>query len=63
MNNPVEDVLHYCKIILAAKQLGEYHIDELNTIRSNCAFQEEINSGSLKLFSKELNKFHSSKFN
>ena len=62
LNNYIENVLHYCNITLAAKQLGEYHLEELKIMRSTCGTQEEINSGSLKLFSKEFNKFHSSKF-
>jgi hypothetical protein len=63
LNNPVENVLHYCNIMLSAKQLGEWHLEELKLMRSTCGMQDEINSGSLKLFSKELNKFHSSRFN
>ncbi len=57
------DILQFASILTAAKIFGKMHLDELKVMRSTCAFQDEIDAGSSKIYSKVINSNHSSVFN
>ena len=62
-NNYLDSVIQAASILTAAKIFGKMHLDELKVMRSTCAFQEEIDAGSSKIYSKVINSNHSSNFN
>ena len=62
-NNYLDSVIQAASILTAAKIFGKMHLDELKVMRSTCAFQDEINAGSSKIYSKVINSNHSSNFN
>ena len=62
-NNYLDNVLQAAGILTAAKIFGKMHLDELKVMRSSCAFQDEIDAGSSKIYSKVINTNHSSVFN
>ncbi len=50
--------------LTTAKIFGKNFIfEELKAMRSSCAFQDEIDAGSSKIYSKVINSNHSSNFN
>lgn len=59
----MKDILKFASILTAAKVFGKMHLDELKVMRSTCAFQDEIDAGSSKVFSQVINGKHSSAFN
>ena len=62
-NNYLDNMLQAASILTAAKIFGKMHLDELKVMRSACAFQDEIDAGSSKIYSKVINTNHSSVFN
>jgi hypothetical protein len=57
-----ENILDLARILHNIRFLSGYHTEELKLMRATCGFQDEIESGSSKLFSTGLNQKHSSKF-
>ena len=62
-NSYLDSVIQAAGILTVAKIFGKMHLDELKVMRSTCAFQDEINAGSSKIYSKVINSNHSSNFN
>ena len=62
-NSYLDSVIQTASILTAAKIFGKMHLDELKVMRSTCAFQDEIDAGSSKIYSKVINSNHSSVFN
>ena len=62
-NSYLDSVIQAASILTAAKIFGKMHLDELKVMRSSCAFQDEIDAGSSKIYSKVINSNHSSVFN
>ena len=62
-NSYLDSVIQAASILTAAKIFGKMHLDELKVMRSTCAFQDEIDAGSSKIYSKVINSNHSSVFN
>ena len=62
-NSYLDSVIQAASILTAAKIFGKMHLDELKVMRSTCAFQDEIDAGSSKIYSKVINSNHSSNFN
>ena len=62
-NSYLDNMLQAASILTAAKIFGKMHLDELKVMRSTCAFQDEIDAGSSKIYSKVINSNHSSVFN
>ena len=62
-NNYLDNMLQAASILTVAKIFGKMHLDELRVMRSTCAFQDEIDAGSSKIYSKVINSNHSSAFN
>ena len=62
-NSYLDSVIQAASILTAAKIFGKMHLDELKVMRSTCAFQDEIDAGSSKIYSKVINSNHSSTFN
>lgn len=62
-NSYLDNMLQAASILTAAKIFGKMHLDELKVMRSTCAFQDEIDAGSSKVFSQVINSKHSSSFN
>ena len=62
-NSYLDNTLQAASILTAAKIFGKMHLDELKVMRSSCAFQDEIDAGSSKIYSKVINTNHSSVFN
>ena len=62
-NSYLDNMLQAASILTAAKIFGKMHLDELKVMRSSCAFQDEIDAGSSKIYSKVINSNHSSVFN
>lgn len=56
-------ILQYTGILTTASIFGKLHLEELKAMRSACAFQDEIDAGSSKIYSKVINSNHSSTFN
>ena len=56
-------ILQYAGILTTANIFGKLHLEELKAMRSTCAFQDEIDAGSSKIYSKVINTNHSSNFN
>ena len=62
-NSYLDNMLQAASILTAAKIFGKMHLDELKVMRSTCAFQDEVDAGSSKIYSKVINSNHSSVFN
>ncbi len=62
-NSYLDNMLQAASILTAARIFGKMHLDELKVMRSTCAFQDEIDAGSSKIYSKVINSNHSSTFN
>lgn len=62
-NSYLDNMLQAASILTAAKIFGKMHLDELKVMRSSCAFQDEVDAGSSKIYSKVINSNHSSVFN
>ncbi len=56
------DILQFASILTSAKLFGNLHLEELKIMYWSCAMQDEVESGSSKLFSKAVNEKHSSAF-
>lgn len=56
-------ILQYAGILTTANIFGKLHLEELKAMLSTCAFQDEIDAGSSKVFSQVINGKHSSAFN
>ena len=59
----MKDILKFAGILTTARVFGKLHLEELKAMRSTCAFQDEIDAGSSKIYSKVINSNHSSVFN
>lgn len=56
-------ILQCAGILTTANIFGKLHLEELKVMRSACAFQDEIDAGSSKIYSKVINSNHGSAFN
>ncbi len=57
------DILQFASILTSAKLFGNLHLEELKIMYWSCAMQDEVESGSSKIYSKVINSNHSSVFN
>lgn len=47
-------LIQYCNIMLDIQREGKEHLEKLKEMRYTCAFQSEVESGSLNNYFKEV---------